>query len=74
VGRKCPGGAGGNVTLFVRTTNPIQVGDTFTLEVGCHKLFSTCQSKFNNVVNFRGENAVPSPDHILGYPDYKAPY
>jgi len=69
-----PNQAGGNVNLFLKTTFQIQPGDTFTIQPGCDKLFSTCKLKFNNAVNFRGENAVPSPDRLLEYPDYQAPH
>ena len=65
---------GGNVDLFMRTPFPMQVGDTFTIQPGCDKLFSTCQTKFNNAVNFKGEPSAPSPDRVLDYPDYKAPH
>lgn len=62
---------GGNLVLFSKSTYPIQPGDTFMLSPGCDKLFATCKNKFFNQLNFQGENTVPSPDHILDYPDLK---
>lgn len=36
-------------------------GDTFTVAFGCDHTPSTCQNKFNNLVNFRGFPFVPPP-------------
>lgn len=38
---------------------PITAGDTYTATPGCMKSLDTCQNKYNNVVNFRGEPFVP---------------
>ena len=43
----------------------IQVADTFSIVAGCDKIFDTCKTKFNNVVNFRGEPHVPGVDAIM---------
>ena len=63
-------GASGT-TQTIRTTLPmpfaIQVGDTATLYAGCDKRVATCDSKFNNVLNFRGEPAKPGADWVNGY-------
>jgi hypothetical protein len=37
------------------------VGDTFTIYYGCDHTPGTCQSKFNNLANFRGFPYVPPP-------------
>ena len=37
------------------------VGDNFTVFPGCDKTMATCQSRFNNLNNFRGWPFVPSP-------------
>lgn len=37
-------------------------GDTFTAYPGCDKQQSTCQTKFNNVANFRGFPYIPVPE------------
>jgi uncharacterized phage protein (TIGR02218 family) len=39
-----------------------QVGDTFTVTAGCDHKKATCISKFNNLLNFRGEPFVPGMD------------
>ena len=56
------------ITLFMPTFNDISVGDAFSLSVGCDGNFSTCKTKFNNVVNFRGEPQVPGTDYVTSYP------
>jgi uncharacterized phage protein (TIGR02218 family) len=43
----------------------IAADDTFTVTAGCDKRFATCQSKFDNAVNFRGFPHMPGPDYIL---------
>lgn len=42
----------------------IQVGDNFEAIAGCDKTISTCKSKFNNIINFRGEPHIPRTDQI----------
>lgn len=42
-------------------------GDTFTVEVGCDKLFATCKAKFGNSANFRGFPHLPGNDAAYGY-------
>lgn len=59
----------GRIELWEPMGLDIAVGDTFTIHAGCDKAFSTCRSKFNNVVNFRGEPYVPGNDAMLDYPD-----
>ena len=46
----------------------LQVGDTFTATVGCKQDAGTCNTKFNNIANFRGFNLIPGPDMLLFYP------
>jgi len=50
-------------TLFLDMPYDIGVGDTFSVYPGCPKLISTCISKFDNVLNFRGEPFVPGETH-----------
>lgn len=38
------------------------VGDTFTVYPGCDKTKTTCTSKFNNVLRFRGFPFIPTPE------------
>jgi len=37
----------------------------YSLTKGCDKTITTCFSRFNNVVNFRGEPLVPGLDRML---------
>jgi len=39
-----------------------EVGDTLTLTAGCDHRTTTCKTKFNNLLNFRGEPFVPGQD------------
>ena len=49
--------------------NPLQSvpapGDGFTVYFGCDHTLTTCQSKFNNLVNFRGFPYVPPPQMAI---------
>ncbi len=47
-------------TLALPMTGTIAIGDAYTVYPGCQKrLITDCKTKFNNVVNFRGEPYVP---------------
>ncbi len=59
-------------TLWLPMPHAIAVGDTYSVYKGCDKRFSTCQSKFNNVVNFGGFPYLPGVDRILNYPDARS--
>jgi uncharacterized phage protein (TIGR02218 family) len=37
-------------------------GDSFVVYKGCDKSMTTCQSRFNNLANFRGFPFVPPPE------------
>jgi len=58
-------------TQSLRMTLPmpfdIQIGDTATIYAGCDKRIITCNNKFSNVLNFRGEPAKPGADWVNGY-------
>ena len=43
----------------------INVGDQFEITAGCNKEFSTCCSKFNNAINFRGEPNLPRNEKVF---------
>lgn len=58
-------GTGGQITLALPMPYTIAVGDTYSLTKGCDKTLATCFSRFNNVVNFRGEPQVPGLDKML---------
>lgn len=51
------------VTLF--TAHEISAGDQYSILAGCDKTFSTCQNKFNNAVNFRGEPHIPMANRLI---------
>ena len=53
------------VVLALPMGKSIQVGDTFDIIAGCDKTFETCQDKFSNIINFRGEPDVPGTDKLL---------
>lgn len=67
---KSHGNGGGTVsfTLWQATAQPIQSGDTFTISAGCDKRFATCNSRFNNAINFRGFPHIPGNDFVIRYP------
>lgn len=50
------------------TPNPIQVGDTFTAQVGCAKNRLACQF-FNNLDNFRGFPDMPTEERAIQTPN-----
>jgi uncharacterized phage protein (TIGR02218 family) len=61
--------AAGQVTLFLPTSFPIVVDDTFSISAGCDKAASTCQAKFANIANFRGFPFVPGLDAAVQTPN-----
>ncbi len=63
--------ASGVFDLFLPMPSEIAVGDTYAVQPGCDKSFSTCCAKYNNAANFRGEPHVPGTDAVLSYPDGK---
>jgi len=52
-------GSPGTVSLIAPFPVAPSVGDAFTIYPGCDKQQSTCSSKFNNLINFRGFPYVP---------------
>lgn len=55
----------GQLTLELPMPYACQVGDTYTLTAGCDYSFSTCQTRFVNWMNFRGEPYVPGVDKLM---------
>jgi len=55
-------GQGNMITLADLPVLPMQVGDRALLTQGCDKRLTTCQNRFQNVVNFRGEPFLPGND------------
>lgn len=59
------------VYLTTGGVDEIQVGDTLTVTAGCDKRTTTCQTKYNNYVNFQGFPHVPGRDSVLERPSAK---
>jgi uncharacterized phage protein (TIGR02218 family) len=52
----------GNFKLALTLPFEPTVGDTFVVYAGCDKKQSTCTTKFNNVIHFRGYPYIPIPE------------
>ncbi len=59
---------GQTIRLFVPMPRPIVVGDQVVLVAGCDKTPETCNAKFANILNFRGEPHIPGNDKVFSYP------
>lgn len=57
--------AAGKVVLALPMGKSIHAGDSFKIIAGCDKTRETCQAKFSNILNFRGEPDVPGVDKLL---------
>lgn len=55
----------GTFVLAMPLPYAVNVGNSYNVTKGCDKTLTTCQSRFNNVLNFRGEPHVPGMDRIL---------
>jgi len=54
------------IELMLPMPRTIIVGDTYSLISGCRKrMLIDCKTKYNNIVNFRGEAYVPGLDNLL---------
>ncbi len=60
--------SGVSLVLWQGMPQSIVIGDGFTITAGCDKRFSTCNSRFNNTVNFRGFPQIPGNDFVVRYP------
>ena len=56
------------IELWDRIGPPVAAGDRIRLEAGCDRQAATCQSKFNNFLNFQGFPHIPGEDWLLSYP------
>lgn len=56
---------GGTVIVAEPFTVPPAAGDGFIVSAGCDGALATCRDKFSNIVNFRGEPFVPTPETAL---------
>lgn len=50
--------------LVLPMRNQIVVGDAYSVYAGCDKSWETCKTKFDNIVNFRGEPFVPQEQSV----------
>jgi uncharacterized phage protein (TIGR02218 family) len=57
--------AGTSLTLCYPLASTPAPGDGFTVYYGCDHTRGTCQSKFNNLTNFRGFPYVPPPQMAI---------
>ena len=48
-------------------------GDAILVAAGCDKSPSSCNTKFDNIVNFRGFPHMPGNDRVIAYPSSLAP-
>lgn len=54
--------------VFLLTETPLKpviIGDAVTLTAGCNKSIEHCQTKFNNILSFRGCPFMPGNDSII---------
>lgn len=56
--------AGGAVQTVLPWPVLPAVGDTFTIRPGCDGTKATCGTVFNNLLRFRGEPHIPSPETV----------
>jgi len=54
--------------LWTPTGQSAVAGDTAVLTAGCDKRPETCQTKFGNIVNFRGFPHMPGNDRVIATP------
>ena len=59
---------GNDFTLYLKFPKPLAVSDAWILEVGCDKADSTCETKFDNLVNFQGFPHMPAVSDVFGLP------
>lgn len=55
------------LTLREAPVRPIAPGDTFSVQAGCDKKFSTCRDRFTNTLAFRGHPHIPGEDTVRRY-------
>ncbi len=57
----------GQITTFLPFPYTISSGDTISVYAGCDKRKTTCITKFDNVINFRGFDMIPGQDQITKF-------
>jgi uncharacterized phage protein (TIGR02218 family) len=66
-------GAQACIALWTAPAAGVGAGDAVSLIAGCDKSPTTCQQKFDNIVNFRGFPHMPGNDRVIAYPSSLAP-
>lgn len=56
----------GQAVLFLPTPYAPAIGDAVSISPGCDGRRETCVSRFNNVLNMRGEPDLPGRDKLIG--------
>lgn len=59
--------SGGAFELVRAMPQAVQVGDGYSVYAGCDKAHATCKTKFNNIVNRRAEDFVPTREQAFAY-------
>ena len=58
----------GTITLQLEFPLGVAAGDTYTMHAGCGKRWiEDCFTRYNNVINFRGEPFVPGNDQLIQF-------
>jgi uncharacterized phage protein (TIGR02218 family) len=57
--------SGNRIELWEPPPYPVEVGDTADIYRGCDKTAETCKNTFNNKINFRGADKVPSVKDLV---------
>ncbi len=55
----------GKISLDILFDLKLEIGDKYSVTVGCSKSIDTCINKFNNALNFRGEPYVPNKHRLI---------
>lgn len=59
---------GTTLALYLPMPQMPNDGDSFVIEPGCNHTSDDCQNKYVNIINYRGEDAIPGEDTLLDYP------
>jgi uncharacterized phage protein (TIGR02218 family) len=60
-----------NIQLYLSPPTLPVAGTSVTFYPGCPKTVAVCVSKFDNILNFRGEPYVPEPGVLISFPNSK---
>lgn len=60
-------GSSATLILMLPMGRAAQIGDTFTVTVGCDNVFTTCVDRFSNAENFGGFPHMPGNDYAVTY-------